>query len=80
MMAFSGHRGPEAQRMVDFIKGREWGLMILDEVQTVPATKVRAGAGGVRGHGDAGREQCITAGPMRAWSTLLTAAGSSNKC
>ncbi len=40
MMSFSGKRNPEAQRVADFIEKREWGFMILDEVQTVPAEKV----------------------------------------
>ncbi len=41
MLAYSGKRSAEAQRMMDFIESKEWGLMILDEVQTAPAHEVR---------------------------------------
>ena len=41
MLAFPGKRSAKAQRMIDFISSKEWGLMILDEVQTVPAEMVR---------------------------------------
>ena len=40
MLAYTGERSLESQRMVDFIGRHEWGLMILDEVQTVPAKDV----------------------------------------
>jgi hypothetical protein len=40
MLAYSGKRSAEAQRMMDFIESKEWGLMLLDEVQTAPAHEV----------------------------------------
>ena len=32
MMAFSGNRSGETQRIIDAIKEMDWGLLILDEV------------------------------------------------
>lgn len=32
MIAFSGKRSYEAERLMEWIKGQEWGLMVLDEV------------------------------------------------
>ncbi len=40
MLAFPGQRSKEAERMINYISSRQWGLMILDEVQTVPAKDV----------------------------------------
>ncbi|KAM0685654.1 DNA repair helicase RAD25, partial [Conglomerata obtusa] len=41
MLAYSGKRSYEAQRVIDVINKRVWGLMILDEVHVVPATMFR---------------------------------------
>ncbi len=38
MIAFSGRRSYEAERLMDWIKGQEWGLMVLDEVSLSSAT------------------------------------------
>ncbi|KAG9287713.1 hypothetical protein G9A89_004116 [Geosiphon pyriformis] len=41
MVANSRHRSYEAGKMMDFIKGREWGFILLDEVHVVPANMFR---------------------------------------
>lgn len=41
MMCFTGRRSEEAQRMIDSIKEREWGLLLLDEVHVAPAAMFR---------------------------------------
>lgn len=41
MMAFSGKRNPEIDIIIKKIKNTEWGLMILDEVQVLPAQMFR---------------------------------------
>ncbi|EUB60529.1 TFIIH basal transcription factor complex helicase XPB subunit [Echinococcus granulosus] len=41
MIAFSGKRSYEAERLMEWIKGQEWGLMVLDEVHTIPARMFR---------------------------------------
>ena len=41
MMAYSGGRSQESERIFDIIKKTEWGLIILDEVQVVPAEMFR---------------------------------------
>lgn len=41
MIAFSGKRSYEAERLMQWIKGQEWGLMVLDEVHTIPAKMFR---------------------------------------
>ena len=40
IFAYQGKRSAQAQHWIDFIKKREWVLLILDEVQTVPADSV----------------------------------------
>lgn len=41
MMAYSGKRSYEAQKIMSTIQSHEWGLMILDEVHVVPAQMFR---------------------------------------
>ena len=41
MMAFQGKRSDETAKILDEIEKTEWGLMILDEVQVVPADMFR---------------------------------------
>lgn len=41
MVAFRGHRSGESERLLASIRGREWGLMLLDEVHVVPAAMFR---------------------------------------
>ena len=45
MIAYSGKRSEESNKVMEAIAGREWGLLLLDEVHVVPAQmfrKVRA--------------------------------------
>lgn len=41
MVTQTRSRSYDAQKMMDFLKSREWGLMILDEVHVVPASIFR---------------------------------------
>ena len=41
MVAYSGKRSYEAQKMMDFITNTEWGFLLLDEVHVVPANVFR---------------------------------------
>ena len=37
MLSYSGQRAEAALKMMQFIQSHDWGLMLLDEVQVVPA-------------------------------------------
>lgn len=41
MLTFSGKRAHDAEEMMNFIKSREWGFLLLDEVHVVPADMFR---------------------------------------
>ncbi|KAJ2496867.1 DNA repair helicase RAD25 [Coemansia sp. RSA 1972] len=41
MVANTRKRSHEAQQMLDFLEGREWGMMLLDEVHVMPAMMFR---------------------------------------
>ncbi|EGF83306.1 hypothetical protein BATDEDRAFT_34108 [Batrachochytrium dendrobatidis JAM81] len=41
MITYSGKRAYDAQKLMEFIQSREWGLLILDEVHVVPAEMFR---------------------------------------
>ena len=41
MIAFSGKRSEESERVMAAIREREWGLLLLDEVHVVPAQMFR---------------------------------------
>lgn len=41
MLSFSGHRGQDTERILDQMRNREWGLLILDEVHVAPASTFR---------------------------------------
>ncbi|CAN0081955.1 unnamed protein product [Ascophyllum nodosum] len=41
MISFAGQRSEITKRILDSIKGREWGFMLLDEVHVVPARMFR---------------------------------------
>lgn len=41
MIAFGGRRSEESQRIIDDIRSREWGLLLMDEVHVVPAQMFR---------------------------------------
>ncbi|KAL2917757.1 DNA repair helicase RAD25 [Polyrhizophydium stewartii] len=41
MISHTGRRAYDTQKMLEFVNGHEWGLMILDEVHVVPANIFR---------------------------------------
>jgi DNA excision repair protein ERCC-3 len=41
MLTYSGKRAYDAQGMMEFIKSKQWGFMLLDEVHVVPADMFR---------------------------------------
>jgi DNA excision repair protein ERCC-3 len=41
MLAHQGKRSYEATQMMDWVRDREWGLIVLDEVHTIPAKMFR---------------------------------------
>lgn len=47
-------RAHDAQKMMEFLTAREWGLMILDEVHVVPASIFRRVGGTVKAHSKLG--------------------------
>lgn len=54
MVSQAGTRSHDAQKMMDFIQSREWGLMILDEVHIVPARMFRKVASSIKTHAKLG--------------------------
>lgn len=54
MVTQTRSRSYDAQKMMDFITDREWGLMILDEVHVVPASIFRKVTGSVSAHSKLG--------------------------
>jgi DNA excision repair protein ERCC-3 len=54
MVTHTGHRSPETRAILDQIEGREWGLMIMDEVQEMPATHFSKVSELVRAHSKLG--------------------------
>eukprot|EP00172_Hildenbrandia_rubra_P000949 Plantae.Rhodophyta-Hildenbrandia_rubra.ctg15417.p1 GENE.Plantae.Rhodophyta-Hildenbrandia_rubra.ctg15417~~Plantae.Rhodophyta-Hildenbrandia_rubra.ctg15417.p1 ORF type:complete len:855 (-),score=157.30 Plantae.Rhodophyta-Hildenbrandia_rubra.ctg15417:1125-3434(-) len=50
MISHSGKRAAESQRMLDELKSREWGLLLLDEVHVVPANVFRKVVGVIKSH------------------------------
>lgn len=50
MVAYTQKRAWESQQVMNFLQEREWGLMILDEVQTIPADKFRRTLSAVQAH------------------------------
>lgn len=41
MIAFTGKRSEESAKVMDQIRSREWGLLLMDEVHVVPAQMFR---------------------------------------
>lgn len=41
MVAFSGKRSEESEKVMQMIQSREWGLLLMDEVHVVPAQVCR---------------------------------------
>ena len=54
MVTQSKSRSHDAQKMMDFLTSREWGLMILDEVHVVPASIFRKVAHSIKTHSKLG--------------------------
>jgi DNA excision repair protein ERCC-3 len=54
MVAQSGKRSHDSQKVMDFIEQREWGLMILDEVHVVPADMFKKVTYKVKAHSKLG--------------------------
>lgn len=50
MISYSGKRSAESQEIMDIITGREWGLLLMDEVHVVPAKMFRRVVGSVKAH------------------------------
>ena len=50
MISFSGKRSAQSQEIMDIITGREWGLLLMDEVHVVPAKMFRRVVGSVKAH------------------------------
>lgn len=50
MVAYSGKRSAESERIMDDIMNREWGIILLDEVHVVPAQMFRKVLGIVKAH------------------------------
>lgn len=50
MVAYTQKRAWDSQQVMNFLQEREWGLMILDEVQTIPADKFRRTLSAVQAH------------------------------
>lgn len=50
MISFSGKRSAESQAIMDSITGREWGMLLMDEVHVVPAKMFRRVIGSVKAH------------------------------
>ena len=41
MIAFNGRRSEQAERVMQLIRSRDWGLLLMDEVHVVPAQMFR---------------------------------------
>ncbi|KAI1268680.1 P-loop containing nucleoside triphosphate hydrolase protein [Xylariaceae sp. FL1019] len=54
MVTQSGKRAYDSQKMMDFLTGREWGLMLLDEVHVVPAQIFRKVSHSIKSHAKLG--------------------------
>ncbi|KAI1818698.1 P-loop containing nucleoside triphosphate hydrolase protein [Poronia punctata] len=54
MVTQSGKRAYDSQKMMDFLTGREWGLMLLDEVHVVPAQMFRKVSRYIKSHAKLG--------------------------
>lgn len=54
MVTNSRERSHDSKKMMDFLKGREWGLMLLDEVHVVPAEVFRRVISSIKSHSKLG--------------------------
>lgn len=54
MVTNSRERAHDSAKMMKFLQGREWGLMLLDEVHVVPANMFRRVTGTIKAHSKLG--------------------------
>ncbi|KAJ9154747.1 DNA repair helicase-like protein [Pleurostoma richardsiae] len=54
MVTNSRERAHDSAKMMKFLQGREWGLMLLDEVHVVPANMFRKVTGNIKAHAKLG--------------------------
>ncbi|KAG5744771.1 hypothetical protein H9Q70_012522 [Fusarium xylarioides] len=54
MVTNSRERAHDSKKMMDFLAGREWGLMLLDEVHVVPANMFRRVISSIKTHSKLG--------------------------
>lgn len=54
MIAKTGKRAHDAQKMMDFLRKQEWGFLLLDEVHVVPADMFRKCVNGFKVHAKLG--------------------------
>jgi len=54
MVTNSRERSHDSKKMMDFLRGREWGLMLLDEVHVVPAEMFRRVISSIKSHSKLG--------------------------
>ncbi|KAK2066892.1 hypothetical protein P8C59_000672 [Phyllachora maydis] len=54
MVSNGRERAHDSKKMMDFLKGREWGLMLLDEVHVVPADVFRRVISSIKSHSKLG--------------------------
>lgn len=54
MVTYTQNRGHDSAKMMNFLKSREWGLMILDEVHVVPAKMFRSVMDSIKSHSKLG--------------------------
>ncbi|KAF5533834.1 DNA excision repair ERCC-3 [Fusarium mexicanum] len=54
MITNSRERAHDSKKMMDFLAGREWGLMLLDEVHVVPANMFRRVISSIKTHSKLG--------------------------
>lgn len=50
MISYSGQRSDKSAEVMKAIQGREWGLLLMDEVHVVPAKMFRRVIGSVKAH------------------------------
>ncbi|KAK1403566.1 DNA helicase [Heracleum sosnowskyi] len=50
MVAFGGNRSQESEKIIEKIRNREWGLLLMDEVHVVPAQMFRKVIGITKSH------------------------------
>ncbi len=70
MIAKTGKRAHDAEKMMQFLRSREWGFLLLDEVHVVPAEMFRKCVNGFRVHaklGLTGEHSPVRSALCRLW-------------